>query len=68
MGCDICPTSIAKLVAQKLCCCYKGLRHKKLSYRWGAAKSPKKCLKAPSPTNFFAPAHAPWFTGHDGEA
>jgi hypothetical protein len=44
------------------------LRHKKLNYSCDAAKSPKKCLKAPPPTNFFAAARAPWFTGRDGEA
>jgi hypothetical protein len=53
-GCGFRPTPIAKLVAQKFRCFYKGLPYKKLSYGWDAAKSPKKCLKAPSPTNFFA--------------
>jgi hypothetical protein len=52
MGCAFDPTPIAKLVAQEFYWFANGLSHKKLSFAFHAANSPKKCLKPPCQQTF----------------
>jgi hypothetical protein len=67
MGCAFDPTPIAKLVAHEFCWFPNALAHKKLSFAFDAANSPKKCLKLPCQQTFLLYRGGPWFTGGDGE-